>query len=82
MKQSDLLRLHKKFLRLSAERDLYTIGQAAFRLNISRNEFENEFVKEGKVNVLFRNGRQFVTGQSIKDFIRENQLVHKIKLTA
>lgn len=75
-------RLYKKFLRLSSERDLYTVGQAAFRLNISRNEFISEFVNTGKVNVLFRNGRQFVTAQSIKQYIAENQLVHKIKLTA
>lgn len=77
MKQSDLLRLHKKYLRLSASRELYTIGQAAFRLNISRNEFQSEFIDKGKVNVLFRNGRQFVTGESIKNYIAGEAVVRK-----
>lgn len=75
MKENQL-KLYKKFLRLSAPRELYTVEQAAFRLNISRNELDREFIKKGKVNVLFRNGRQFVTDQSIKDYVTNEQLIH------
>ncbi|HAV56587.1 MAG TPA: hypothetical protein DCX45_03495 [Acinetobacter junii] len=74
--------LYKKFLRLSAERELYTVSQAAFRLNISRNEIQKELIEKGKLTVLFRNGRQFVVGASIKEFIASEQVVHRSKLTA
>ncbi len=71
-------KLQKKFLRLSAERELYTVEQAAFRLNISRNQLSKELIEQGKLTVLFRNGRQFIIGSSIKEYLHSNQLIKKL----
>ena len=67
----------RKYLRLSAARELYTLEQAAFRLNISRNELRKELIEKGTLKVLFRNGRQFVTEQSIKEFIQLRAMRYK-----
>lgn len=65
------------FMRLSCERELYTVAQASFRLNISRNDLKKEFIDTGKLKVTFRDGRMFVTDQSIKEFVTEKSLVKR-----
>lgn len=65
------------FMRLSCERELYTVAQASFRLNISRNEIQLEYINTGKLKVIFRKGRMFVTDQSIKEFVTESSLVKR-----
>ena len=67
----------KHFLRLSSQRDVYSIPQASFRLNCSRNEFESLFVSTGKIKLLIRNGKKFVTRDEI-----ENYLAHQPKFTS
>lgn len=66
----------KHYLRLSSERDVYSIPQASFRLNCSRNEFESLFVDTGKIKLLIRNNQKFVTREEI-----ENYLAHEPKYT-
>lgn len=61
----------KHYLRLSSQRDVYTVPQAAFRLNISRNEFENLFVSIGKIKLLIRNGKKFVAANEIEQYIKQ-----------
>jgi len=62
----------KKFLRLSSERDLYNFSQAAFRLNISRNTFENEFIQTGLLKKILLRGEWWIAKSDIDTMI-ENQ---------
>jgi len=45
------------------------------------NILKNEFIDTGKLKVTFRDGRMFVTDQSIKECIEENSLVKNSQLT-
>lgn len=76
---NDIIRKEvRKFLRLSCERDLYTIPQAAFRLNISRNEFNEVYVKSGKIKLVIINGAVKVPKEQIDQFIAsEKKYIHK-----
>lgn len=72
------LSLMRKFLRLSSERDLYTIEQAAFRLNVSRNEFKGTFVDTGTIRLKLVGSRLFVPKCEINFAIDQMQsIVHK-----
>ena len=64
-----VMRQLKHNLRLSSRRDVYSIPQAAFRLNCSRNEFESLFVETGKIKLLIRDGKKFVTSQEIENYL-------------
>lgn len=59
----------KHYLRLSSQRDVYTIPQASFRLNCSRNEFESLFVDTGKIKLLIRDGKKYVTKEEIDNYL-------------
>jgi hypothetical protein len=59
----------KHYLRLSSQRDVYSIPQASFRLNCSRNEFESLFVDTGKIKLLIRNDKKFVTREEIESYL-------------
>lgn len=61
----------KHYLRLSSQRDVYTVPQAAFRLNISRNDFEREFVATGKIKLLIRNNQKFVAATEIEQYLKQ-----------
>lgn len=77
------LKLYKKFLRLSSQRDLYTISQAAFRLNCSVNDFNNRFVETGLIKLVIVNGRMMVPAKEINYAIENMQtVVHKNSLRA
>lgn len=67
----------KHYLRLSSQRDVYSIPQASFRLNCDRHEFEALFVDTGKIKLLIRGGKKFVTRDEI-----ENYLAHEVKYTS
>lgn len=69
------LKEYKKYLRLSSERDLYTIPQAAFRLGIGRNEFESSYVRTGKIMLRIRDGKKLVAKSEIEKAIDEMQRV-------
>lgn len=77
------LKLLKKFLRLSSQRDLYTIPQAAFRLNCSVNDFKNRFVEPGAIKLVIVNSRKMVPASEIKCAIDQMQtVVHRNSLRA
>lgn len=59
----------KHYLRLSSQRDVYSIPQAAFRLNCSRNQFESLFLETGKIKLLIRDGKKFVTREEVENYI-------------
>ncbi|MBK8609108.1 MAG: hypothetical protein IPL84_03975 [Chitinophagaceae bacterium] len=59
----------KHFLRLSSQRDMYSIPQASFRLNVDRHLFESEFVDTGKIKIMIRGGKRFVAASEIEQFI-------------
>lgn len=60
----------KHYLRLSSQRDVYTVPQAAFRLNCSRNEFETLFVQTGKIKLLIRNNKKYVARDEIENYLK------------
>ena len=65
------------YLRLSSQRDVYSIPQAAFRLNCSRNEFESLFVDTGKIKLLIRNGKRLVNRSEIENYLEHEKLFVK-----
>jgi len=65
------LKEYKKYLRLSSERDLYTIPQAAFRLNCSRNNFKSKYVETGKIKLVFDDGKLMVPATELPYAISE-----------
>jgi len=80
--ESKILEVHKKelkkFLRLSSERDLYNYTQAAFRLNISRNIFETEFIKSGLLVFIEIRGSRWIAKKDIDVFIEsQDRFVHR-----
>jgi len=75
------LKLYKRYLRLSMERDLYTIPQAAFRLGISRNAFEKDFVETGIIKLKLFDGRKRVAKSEIETAVdMMPTMVHKNSL--
>lgn len=58
------------FKNLSQKRDVYTLQQAAFRLNCSRNEFEKKFVKSGKIKLQIISGNKYVLDSEIQNYLR------------
>ena len=75
------LKLYKRYLRLSMERDLYTIPQAAFRLGISRNTFEKDFVETGIIKLKLFDGRKCVAKSEIETAVdMMPTMVHKNSL--
>lgn len=82
MSQTEL-KLLKKFLRLSSQRDLYTIPQAAFRLNCSVNEFNKRFVETGAIKLVIENGKSMIPASEINYAIEKMQtIIHKSSLRA
>ena len=69
------LKEYKKYLRLSSERDLYTIPQAAFRLGISRNEFERAYVKSGLIMLRLRGSEKLVPRTELEKAIEMMQKI-------
>lgn len=83
MSELELLKFkeYKKYLRLSMERELYTIPQAAFRLNVSRNEFKERYLEAGLIRLKVVGGRLLVPASEIKYCIDQMQnVVHKNSL--
>jgi len=71
----------KKFLRLSSERDIYTYTQASFRLNVSRNTFEAEFIRSGLLKVTKIRGKCWIAKKEIEALIESNnRYVHEDSL--
>lgn len=69
---------YKKFLRLSSERDLYTIPQAAFRMNVSRSVFEKKFVNTGMLKLKIDGGKKMVPkSELIYAIDRMQTIVHR-----
>ena len=63
------------------ERDLYTIPQAAFRLGISRNTFEKDFVETGIIKLKLFDGRKCVAKSEIETAVdMMPTMVHKNSL--
>lgn len=76
-------KLYNKFLKLSMQRELYTIPQAAFRLNCSRNTFKQRYVDTGLIKLVLDNGRLMVPAKEISYAIDQMQsVVHKNSLRA
>jgi len=74
-------KLYNKFLRLSMQRDLYTIPQAAFRLNCSRNLFTRKYVESGKIKLVVDEGKLMVPATELLYAISElPKVVHKNSL--
>lgn len=63
----------RHYMRLSVERELYTLNQACFRLNCSRKKFYELYVNTGKIFPLIINGQVFITNQSIKNCLEQEQ---------
>lgn len=63
-------KIEKHFKHLSKQRDVYTIQQAAFRLNCSRNEFEKLFVKTGKIKLQLTKGNKYVLDSEIQNHLQ------------
>ena len=79
--ETKILKETKKYLRLSMERDLYTIPQAAFRLGCSRNEFEEKYVKTGMIRLKVVGGRLLVARSEIVYAIDQlKNIIHKNSL--
>jgi len=70
MNDNEIKKEIRHFLRLSAPRELYTIPQASFRLNCSRNEFENLFVRTGKIKIVIYNGKKMVPHSEIDSYVQ------------
>jgi hypothetical protein len=72
------LKEYRKFLRLSSERDIYNLNQAAFRLNISRNRIESEFIKTGLIKQVRIRGEYRIPKSEIDNMIESSdRFVHK-----
>lgn len=59
----------RHYMRLSCERDIYTINQACFRLNVSRQKFYSVYVNTGKINPLIISGQIMIAKQDIESCI-------------
>lgn len=68
-------KLFNKFLRLSMQRDLYTIPQAAFRMGISRNQFESTYVKTGMIMLRLRGAEKLVPRTELEKAIEMMPLI-------
>jgi len=63
------------------QRDLYTIPQAAFRLNCSRNVFNSKYVETGKIKLVVDDGKLMVPATELLYAISEMpRVVHKNSL--
>jgi len=70
--------IYKKYLRLSMARDRYTLAQAAFRLNTSRNTIWTEFIQTGLVKgYVDSKGRKWVLGERIKNYLQQAVITAK-----
>lgn len=65
----------KHFLRLSSQRDAYTIPQAAFRLNCDRHDFKFLFIDTGKIKIELRNGKELIPRSEIERYYNEIKLL-------
>jgi len=74
-KQNTELKLYNKFLRLSMQRDLYTIPQAAFRIGCSRNVFNSKYVETGKIKLVVDGRKLMVPATELIYAIGEMQRV-------
>ena len=63
----------RHYMRLSVDRELYSLNQACFRLNCSRQKFYQLYIDTGKIFPLMIHGQVFITNQSIKDCIDNEQ---------
>lgn len=63
----------RHYMRLSVERELYTLSQACFRLNCSRKKFYQLYVDTGKIFPLIIAGSVFISNQDIKNCIENEQ---------
>jgi len=71
----------KSILRLTVVRDIYSYNQAAFKLNISRNTFEAEFIRTGLLKVTKLREKNWIARTEIEKLIEENNhYVHKDSL--
>jgi hypothetical protein len=65
----------KHISRLSAERDLYSMSQAAFRLGIGVETFEREYLIPGKIKGLIKNGRLFIPRSEVERCVRQEEMI-------
>jgi predicted site-specific integrase-resolvase len=63
----------KKFLRLSSERDLYNLQQAAFRLNVSRNRLQEEYLDKGFLKMVHFRGQYWIPKSEIDRMIEMSE---------
>ena len=83
--ENEQLKIYRKELRslfrLTAERDVYTYNQAAFKLGTSRNTFEAEFIKSGFLKVTKLRGKNWIARTEIEKLIeKQNRFVHEDSL--
>jgi hypothetical protein len=64
-----VLQQSKHFQRLSSPRDVYSIPQASFRLNVDRHQFEELFVKTGEIMLVIIKGKKFVPHSEIESYL-------------
>jgi hypothetical protein len=64
-----IIQLVKHYSRLSCERDLYTISQAAFRMNMSPERFEKEILVPGLVSYTLDNFKMMIPKTEIDNAI-------------
>jgi hypothetical protein len=63
----------RKFLRLSSERDLYNLPQAAFRLNTSRNRLQEEYLDKGFLKMVHFRGKYWIPKCEIESMIEKSE---------
>lgn len=69
MNDNEIKKEIRHLLRLSAPRELYTIPQASFRMNCSRNEFENLYLRTGKIKIIIYKGKKMVPHIEIEKYV-------------
>jgi predicted DNA-binding protein (UPF0251 family) len=71
----------RRILRLSSERDLYNYNQASFRLNVSRNTFEEKFIKTGLLVFVEIRGERWIAKKDIDKMVEStDRYVHRDSL--
>lgn len=61
----------RKFLRKSANKSRYTLPQAAFRINVSKNRIWKDYVETKKLLAHKDGDTYYISDKSINDFIEK-----------
>jgi hypothetical protein len=67
----------RHYLKLSMDRDILEKSQAAFRLGVSENRIESDYLATGKIKMILEDGKLKYSGISIRQYVEANHFSFK-----